>query len=224
MTDINKNFSELIRRIASQPPIKSPNLRSLATTIVPTTTPTPREPTIGEKALTIVVGSIGLETYKYLYQQTQYRRTLDLLMTSQILLNGLKGKILFADHIKIHREYSYLIAPAAKGFEGALLAIALDKRMITQIDIDNGVQIGNIYADHNGKEAKAKAFVLKPKDKGLVNKIYADWHRFRNKSLHYDQDFFVDNYNEAEKTVNEIYEIIKLAYKIFIGPPDIFNP
>jgi hypothetical protein len=167
----------------------------------------------------IIKHRIGKMTYMFLDQTPRFRKTLDLLYTSQMLINNLKGKILISTFVR-KREYSYIIAPAAKALEGALLAMAFFKEMISDEDLDKGISIGKIYDNINGKPAKAKAYVLKPKDTRIVDSIYGDWSRFRNKTLHYDEDYFVNTINEAEEIVKDINRTIRTAYQIFVGSPD----
>jgi len=190
----------------------------LATKIypTPTITNTPRS----TPSVEMVKKSIGIATFSFLYANPKFSRCINLLIKSQDLVNQFKGKIFIISSMLGKTEYSYIVAPAAKALEGILLLIALTKGMIKQLNIDNGVPIGGIYDNLNGKPALAKNFVLKGKDKRLVDSIYYDWGRYRNKVLHYDEDFFINSPKEAERCVNEIYETIKLAYQIFIGNPN----
>lgn len=165
----------------------------------------------------IIKHQIGYSTYNFLKNDIQFSKTIDLLYISQVLINGLKGKIVFSMPFK--REYSYIVTPAAKALEGVLLAIALHRNIISQQDIDKGISIGKIYDNLNNNPALAKNFVLKTKDIRVVDAIYGDWTKFRNKVLHYDEDYFIYSIQEAEETVKDIYKTISLTYQIFIGEP-----
>lgn len=162
--------------------------------------------------------NLGRVAYLF-FKNNDFHRVIDLLCMSQMLVNAIKGKILIG--IGFKKEYSYMVTPAAKALEGSLLSIAIYKGMITKDDIDKGVSIGKIYDNLNGKQALAKSFVLKDKDRRSVDKIYSDWYAYRNKVLHYDEDHFVNNHTDAEEIIKSIYETIRLAYKIFVGAPDV---
>lgn len=172
-----------------------------------------------ESIPTTIQKQIGSSTYLFLKSDISFSRTIDLLTMSQMLINNLKDKIFLRFALK--REFSYVVAPAAKALEGALLLIALRKGAINQSSIDMGISIGKLYDDLGGKPAIMKQFILKQKDSRLVDKIYGDWTRYRNKVLHYDEDYFVNSYVEAEEIVKDIYKTIKLAYQVFIGPTSL---
>lgn len=177
---------------------------------------TPKQPLIE-----LVEKKLGWELFTFLNQKEIFRNTLDLLITSLSITEGFKGKF-YIRPIGYQREFSYVVAPTAKALEGVLLAIAHEKNIISQADLDKGLLIGKIYDNLNGKQAVAKTFVLKEKDKRLVDTIYGNWVRSRNKVLHYDEDFFVKSMTEATKLVDDIIETMRLAFQIFIGPPDFY--
>ncbi len=170
----------------------------------------------------LVKKAIGTSTYAFLSNDQQFDRILGLLVTSQKLINSYKGGKLPLVMIlgSSKSEYSYIVAPAAKALEGALLKIAFKVGAINQTNLSAGVQVGSVYSDLGGKPAIMKSFVLRERDKGVVNSMYGNWTMFRNKTLHYDDNFFVNTRSDAEVIVSDIYRTIKVAYQTFIGKPD----
>ncbi len=165
---------------------------------------------------------IGAKTVLFLKSYKDYKRTIDLLKVSYYLLFEYKKKI-FISQYGYRREYSFIISPAAKSLEGILFAIAEYKKMVSEEEMNAGMTIGRLYKD-NKKESIAKSFVLRGKDKNLVDKIYGDWSLYRNKSLHYDENFFINNVKEVGEIFEEICKTIKLACKVFIGDPELKLP
>ena len=167
----------------------------------------------------ILSSKIGSKTVLFLKAYKNYKRTIDLLRTSYYLLWSYKNKITISGY-NYKKEYSFIISSAAKSLEGVLIAIAEYKGMVNEAQIQAGVTIGSLYKD-NKKECHAKQYVLRGRDKNLVDKIYGDWNLYRNKSLHYDDNFFVNSVKEAEEIFDDICKTVRLAFKIFIDEPDL---
>src|SRR3972149_6501401 len=108
---------------------------------------------------------IGRSTYEFL-NGSPFSYSLPLLVMSEALLQPHRGKIQFPVRKPI-REYSYLVAPAAKGFEGFLLALSVHKGIISNDEVDAGSPIGAIFAPTQKPSPLAEKFLLKPGNKHI---------------------------------------------------------
>lgn len=176
---------------------------------------------------------IGFKTLYWIEKSEP--KCLDLLICSQSLIGEFKDKQplkiwkrlflpVFLQYEK-YKEWSFIITPAAKAYEGILIRIMIEKGEIDERELNSKrVSIGRLYQDsYKGKkriEAPAKKYLLRKVDKNGVNKLYTDWDFSRNKVLHFDKNFLVEDFEEAKSIVEAIYGSIRLAYKIFIGEPD----
>lgn len=178
-----------------------------------------------EEIETKIKKEIGALTYLFL--QDQELACLNLLVCSQLLIRRIKGTVSEIFPTTRYREYSFIVAPAAKAYEGFLLTIAVYKRAITKEEIDAGSQkakIGHLYHDSGKNLAPMKSRLLKGINRNKVDRLYNDWDLYRNSVLHFNKDFFVNSLSDAEEIVLEIHKSIKLGYKIFIGEPELRLP
>ncbi len=161
---------------------------------------------------------IGQETYDFLISDKKYKKTIEWLVLSEILVDEAKTSNFFINNPV--NEYSYLVFPADKAFEGALYAIVRKRNIISDQEMVNHIPMENIFYDYNSQPALAKKYVLDKRDVYLVNTIWNRYYLFRDKLMHYEPDNFVFSPEIAEYDLIEIESTIKLAYRLFIGNPD----
>lgn len=190
-----------------------------------TPSPQPQKPE-WEESIDEVKYKVGKNTFYWIKENEPL--CLDLLTCSQyltrtirdnpLLVGALRSIFYFMDNYK---EYSFMVTPAAKAYEGILLKLMVYFNETTDKELENKhMGVGYFYKNHSKGNALAKKYVKRGKDKDLVNKLATDWELYRNRVLHFDQEFLVKSPSEARKIIENIYDSIKLAYKIFIGKPD----
>lgn len=120
-----------------------------------------------------------------------------------------------------YKEYSFVITPSAKAYEGFLIYLMRIKGEISEEDLKNKyLSVSQFYKSNRNGASIASKHLLRGKDKRLIDKLYGDWQLYRNKVLHFDKDFFVTNPEDAKKIVRSIQDSIKTAYKMFVDNPD----
>jgi len=158
---------------------------------------------------------IGKNTYLFLHE---YQR--------KLLNDGLliKDNLTFFASSRTFRyllnDFSVVVFPSAKAFEGYIKKIFLNIKLITkkEIEKDPYQSIGKII---NGEKIKNK-IIDKKRDRSFLKLLSAQWDLCRNVILHYDidQPEIINSKEEAFRKVENIYEVMKKAYKAFIGDPD----
>lgn len=132
---------------------------------------------------------------------------LDLLLCSRRLL---RAKYLFRKS-----DYSPIVMPAAKAFEGFLRKLIQDKKLSKS----SKDEIGKIFSADTFKASSHPVNKqLRNKKYGkIILKISAEWDFCRNKIMHYDEDFKIKDYKTAERTFQKILDAIKESYVAYIG-------
>ncbi|MCL5797598.1 MAG: hypothetical protein M1366_02245 [Patescibacteria group bacterium] len=149
----------------------------------------------------------------------KYKKTIDLLVLSEELVDYARKESFFiGDHVE--SDYSYLLSPADKAFEGALQAIARKRGFASDEEIKNYIPMENLFYDYYGQPARAKQYVLEKKNERYVNTIWNRYYFYRDKLLHFEPGFFIYYLDNVEYDLADIEKTIKLAYKLFIGNPD----
>lgn len=133
----------------------------------------------------------------------------------------LEGDYLMNDVIKHHnysfKDYSFLIFPYAKAYEGYLKKLFLDLDFISHLDyISDHLRLGKLMSpqlvDHLGDRSLYKR-IKERTTKETADMIWETWKMGRNQIFHY----FPHNtrgvtFEEAESTVNRIITTMQEAY------------
>ncbi len=148
------------------------------------------------------------EFWKYLTQTQK-----DLILEGQHLMNNIIKNNTY--HFK---DYSFLIFPYAKSYEGFLKKIFYDIRFIAHADyISNRLRIGKVMSPNLVNRLRNKSMYKKIKDSAgeeLARKIWLTWKVGRNQIFHY----FPDNekavtLKEAEDIINTIVQTMEETFE-----------
>ena len=141
------------------------------------------------------------EFWKYLTQTQK-----DLILEGQHLMNNI-----IKDNTYHFKDYSFLIFPYAKSYEGFLKKIFYDIRFITHTDyISNHLRIGKIMSPNLIGRLRNKSMYKKVRDSAgeeLARKIWLTWKVGRNQIFHYFPD------NNKAPTFKEAEDIITMIVK-----------
>jgi len=167
-----------------------------------------------KKNESFLIEKIGYSTYLFL---DDYQR--------RLLLDGLLIKTIFttSDSYRIFNsllnDFSVMVFPSAKAFEGYIKKLLLTIGLITEKEIKENPykSIGKIL---DGEEIKKK-LLDKKRDRTIPKLLAVQWDLCRNIILHYDLDQpEIISKEEALKKIEDIHEAIKRSYKAFIGAPN----
>lgn len=116
-------------------------------------------------------------------------------------------------------DYSFLILPTAKAYEGILKKILINKGMLKEEGLKNNpnVNVGSFF-NPLGNEAVFKILRDKARDKSIPHVIYSTYQECRNQLLHYDlyRDNRVKSIDEARFIYQRIIDAINKVYSTFI--------
>jgi len=135
-----------------------------------------------------------------------------LIETGEFLLKDAK------EHNKPLSDFSYIVFPFAKSYEGFLKQLFLDMEFITKLDYEsNRFRIGRALNPHYAKERPDNSVYLKiGKYCGgdyLANKLWNAWKRGRNLLFHYfPQNLQKIDLNEAGSTINLIISAMEKSF------------
>ena len=106
-------------------------------------------------------------------------------------------------------DYSYLVFPFAKAYEGFMKKLFLDMKIIDEKDFyGDEIRVGRILSPRYRK-SHAREFnrtcLKETKAVDLADDLWATWHRGRNRVFHYfPHNFRRLNYEEALDIIQEI--------------------
>ena len=137
----------------------------------------------------------------------------DLIDEGQYLMNEV-----IQDHAYRFKDYSFLIFPFAKSYEGFLKQLFKDVGFISHLDyISDHLRLGKLLSPH---------LIMKLGDKSLYEKIRLDgsrelaetiwktWKLGRNEIFHYfPHNVRAVTFDEANRTVGNILETMEIAYE-----------
>lgn len=134
----------------------------------------------------------------------------------------LEGNFLMNDVIRHHnysfKDYSFLIFPYAKAFEGYLKKLFLDLGYISHLDyISDHLRLGKLMSpqlvDHLGDRSLFKQ-IKDHSTKETADMIWETWKVGRNQVFHYfPHNTRCVTFEEAEATVNRIIMTMKEAHE-----------
>lgn len=118
-------------------------------------------------------------------------------------------------------DYSYLVFPFAKGYEGFLKKLFLDLKMIKEDEYyGDEIRIGRILNPTYNKKAKSVFYKIRVSDRGdekLAQELWEMWHDGRNQVFHYfPHNFRKLSYKEAIDIINSIILAMQSAVENFI--------
>lgn len=111
-------------------------------------------------------------------------------------------------------DYSFMVMPAAKAFEGYLRKLIERKGLNRSSKYD----IGKIFSadTHNNPQHPVNKQLRDEKYKKIILKVSAEWDFCRHKIMHYDEKFRIKDYKEANRKFERILETIKDSYVAYV--------
>jgi hypothetical protein len=126
------------------------------------------------------------------------------------------------DVIKNHayhfKDYSFLVFPFAKAYEGFLKKLFLDVKFISHLDyISDHLRLGKLLSPNLVNKLKERSLYKKIKDKAgqdLADKIWNAWKIGRNQVFHYyPHNLKALNFSQAENIIDNILLVMEESYE-----------
>lgn len=148
------------------------------------------------------------EFWQYL-SQTQK----DLILEGQYLMNDI-----IRHNAYQFKDYSFIIFPFAKAYEGFLKQLFKDIKFISHLDyISDHLRLGKLMSPNLIGRLGEKSLYKKIKDNSsveLADHIWATWKLGRNQIFHYfPHNLKAVSFEEAESIVNEIISTMEETYQ-----------
>ncbi len=152
------------------------------------------------------------EFWEYLSQNQK-----DLFLEGNFLMNDI---IRHTDYT--FKDYSFLIFPYAKAYEGYLKKLFLDLKFISHLDyISDHLRLGKLMAPQLVAHLGERSLYTKIKQKTTketADLIWETWRVGRNQVFHYfPHNTRYVSFEEAEETVNRIIMTMKEAHEKLYG-------
>jgi len=132
-----------------------------------------------------------------------------------------EGLYLMNDVIKNHayyfKDYSFLVFPFAKAYEGFLKQLFLDVKFISHLDyISDHLRLGKLLSPNLVNKLKERSLYKKIKDKAgqdLADKIWNAWKIGRNQVFHYyPHNLKALTFSQAESIIDNILSVMEESY------------
>ncbi len=133
-----------------------------------------------------------------------------------------EGKYLRDDIIKDHsyqfKDYSFLVFPFAKAYEGFLKQLFKDAGLISHLDyISDHLRLGKLLSPNLMGRLRDRSLFKKITERSsrdLANRIWETWKIGRNQTFHYfPHNFKALSFNEAGFIIKEILTTMEEAYQ-----------
>ena len=152
-----------------------------------------------------------VDNYKEFWQYLSPNQK-DLILEGQYLMNNIASNNAFQ-----FKDYSFIIFPFAKAYEGFLKKLLKDIGFISHLDyISDHLRLGKLMSPNLSSRLKERSLYKKIKEKvskDLADKIWNTWKLGRNQIFHYfPHNLKSVSFKEAEKIVNQIIETMEEAY------------
>ncbi len=147
------------------------------------------------------------EFWQYLSQPQK-----DLILEGQYLMNDI------IKHNAYHfKDYSFLVFPFAKSYEGFLKQLFKDVKFISHLDyISDHLRLGKLMSPNLVDKLGDRSLYLKMKNtvtKEFADRVWAAWKMGRNQIFHYyPHNYKSISFEESERIVNQIIQTMEEAY------------
>jgi hypothetical protein len=134
----------------------------------------------------------------------------------------LEGQYLMNDVIKNHayqfKDYSFLVFPFAKVYEGFLKQLFRDTKLISHLDyISDHLRLGKLLSPNLIGRLGVKSLYLKIENKygrDLADKVWQMWKIGRNQIFHYfPHNIKAVTFIEAEKIISDLLKTMEEIYE-----------
>lgn len=132
-----------------------------------------------------------------------------------------EGQYLMEDIIKDNayqfKDYSFLVFPFAKAYEGFLKQLFKDSGLISHLDyISDHLRLGKLMSPNLIPKLGEKSLYLKIEkkaNKDLAEKVWEVWKKGRNQIFHYfPHNLKAISYEEATQIIDEIIQTMEESY------------
>lgn len=115
------------------------------------------------------------------------------------------------------KDYSFLVFPFAKSYEGFLKQIFLDAGLISRLDyISDHIRLGKLLSPHLIGRLGDRSLFAKIKsqyDENLANTIWIAWKKGRNEVFHYfPHNVKAVSFEEAKNLIGQILGAMEKTY------------
>lgn len=133
-----------------------------------------------------------------------------------------EGNYLLNDVIRHHsyqfKDYSFLVFPYAKAYEGFLKQLFKDTGFISHLDyVSDHLRLGKLLSPNLMNRLGNRSLYKKIEEKSshdLARDIWDTWKIGRNQTFHYfPHNFKALSFQEAENIVNQIIRTMEEAYQ-----------
>jgi len=140
--------------------------------------------------------------------------------TQKDLIN--EGLYLMNDVIKNHayhfKDYSFLVFPFAKAYEGFLKQLFKDVKFISHLDyISDHLRLGKLLSPNLVNKLRERSLYKKIKEKAgqeLADKIWNAWKLGRNQVFHYyPHNIKALTFSQAESIIDNILSTMEESYR-----------
>lgn len=143
----------------------------------------------------------------------------DLLTEGRYLMNDV-----IKDHAYSFKDYSFLIFPFAKAYEGYLKKLFLDLKFISHLDyISDHYRLGKFMSPNLlGKLGERSLYkkIQNASTTDMANMIWDTWKMGRNQIFHYfPHNFKAVSFDEAGQIISEIEGTIAKSYETLSPKP-----
>ncbi len=139
----------------------------------------------------------------------------DLILEGQYLMNDV------IKHSTYHfKDYSFLVFPFSKAYEGFLKQLFRDIKFITHLDyISDHLRLGKLLSPQLADRLGERSLYVKIRDKSseqLANNIWQTWKVARNEVFHYyPHNNKALQYESVQLIVNTILQVMQESYAVF---------
>lgn len=133
-----------------------------------------------------------------------------------------EGKFLLSDVITHEayqfKDYSFVVFPLAKAYEGFLKQIFFDSGLISRLDyISDHIRLGKLLSPHLVRRLGEHSLFEKIRiqySEELANMIWTTWKKGRNEVFHYfPHNIRAVNFEEAKNLIEQILTAMEETYK-----------
>ena len=133
-----------------------------------------------------------------------------------------EGEIIMNDVIRNHsyhfKDYSFLVFPFAKAYEGFLKQLFRDINFISRLDyISDHLRLGKLLSPHLINKLGDRSLYKKISSQTspeLAEQIWECWRVARNRIFHYfPHNIKAISFEEAERLINQITKMMLLSYR-----------
>ncbi|KKQ24125.1 MAG: hypothetical protein US40_C0011G0040 [Candidatus Roizmanbacteria bacterium GW2011_GWC2_37_13] len=137
----------------------------------------------------------------------------DLIREGQYLMNDI-----IKDQAYQFKDYSFLVFPFAKAYEGFLKQLFKDTKLISHLDyISDHLRLGKLMSPNLIGRLGDRSLYKKIEERAgidLAEKIWNIWKVGRNQIFHYfPHNIKAISFNEADKIITEILKTMEEAYE-----------